>query len=355
MPEEKVNIITEQGAGVQAFAPTIVSASRATDIPAFYADWFFHRLKRGYSVWTNPFNGTASYVSYSRTKFIVFWSKNPRPLLPYLDYLAERKIGCYVQYTLNDYEREGLEKGVPPLAERIDAFKRLVDKLGYGGVVWRFDPLMLTDEISIDSLLEKVDYIGSSLVGYNEKLVFSFADISSYRKVQSNLMRSHINYREWDENGMEEFASGLAKLNAAGGWNYQLATCCEKIGLASYGIMHNRCIDDELIIRRAWQDAELMQSLNTEIVRLRPSLFGTQEIPKDAIKISDNLYAIKKRSNKDRGQRLNCGCAKSKDIGQYNTCAHLCEYCYANTSKESALANWQRHKSNPLHEKILGL
>ena len=102
---EHTDIIVD-GQPVKAQAPIIVSASRSTDIPAFYADWFFDRLKKGYSAWTNPFNGVKSYVSYDKTRFIVFWSKNPRPLLPYLDYLKERNIRCYIQYTLNDYEKE---------------------------------------------------------------------------------------------------------------------------------------------------------------------------------------------------------------------------------------------------------
>ena len=97
------------GNPVKAQAPLIVSASRSTDIPAFYADWFFDRLEKGYSAWTNPFNGVKSYVSYEKTRFIVFWSKNPRPLLPYLHVLKERKNNYYVQYTLNEYENEKLE------------------------------------------------------------------------------------------------------------------------------------------------------------------------------------------------------------------------------------------------------
>lgn len=133
--------------------PEIVSASRSTDIPAFYADWFFHRLKIGYSAWINPFNGVKSFVSYKNTRFIVFWSKNPHPLLKHLDYLKERNIGCYIQYSLNDYEDEKLELKVPPIQFRIDTFKQLVDKLGVGRVIWCFDPLVLTDDISIDKLL----------------------------------------------------------------------------------------------------------------------------------------------------------------------------------------------------------
>ena len=127
---DKIKIQRENGETVDAQAPIIVSASRSTDIPAFYTDWFFHRLKVGYSAWTNPFNGLKSYVTYQDTRFIVFWSKNPLPLLNHLDYLEERNIGCYIQYTLNDYEKEKLEQGVPALQQRIDTFKQLVDKLG---------------------------------------------------------------------------------------------------------------------------------------------------------------------------------------------------------------------------------
>ena len=105
----KKTITTDNGERVEAQSPLIISASRSTDIPAFYADWFFYRLEKGYSAWTNPFNGVRSYVSYSDTRFIVFWSKNPKPLLKHLDKLAEKNIGCYIQYTLNDYVDEHLE------------------------------------------------------------------------------------------------------------------------------------------------------------------------------------------------------------------------------------------------------
>ena len=109
--------------------------------------------------------------------------------------LKERNIGCYIQYTLNDYEKEGLEKGVPSLDERIDTFKRLVDKLGKGRVIWRFDPLILTDSIGFDDLLKKIENIGDQLLDYTEKLVYSYADIALYKKVKANLDKSHVNYQ----------------------------------------------------------------------------------------------------------------------------------------------------------------
>ena len=315
-----ISIRNDNGTVVIAQAPLIISVSRATDIPAFYADRFFRRLDKGYVRWRNPFSGQDSYVSFYNTRFIVFWSKNPAPLLPYLSTLKEREIGCYIQYTLNDYEAEGLEPNVPPLAQRIDTFRRLVDALGFGAVVWRFDPLILTDKISTDTLLEKIARIADALVGYTEKLVFSFADIASYKKVSRNLRQSGINYREWAEESMLEFASRLSTMNRDN-WNFRLATCAERIDLSEYGIEHNRCIDPELISRLA---------------------------PDNAV-LQNFLYNAKT----DSGQRKACGCILSKDIGAYNTCPHGCLYCYANTSPAAAFENYKRAIANPYIDSII--
>lgn len=352
---DKMKLPRENGELVEMQVPILVSASRSTDIPAFYADWFFHRLDvAGYSAWTNPFNGVRSYVSYQKTRFIVFWSKNPAPLLEYLPILERRGIGCYIQYSLNDYEKEGLEKCVPPIAQRIDTFKQLVDRLGSGRVIWRFDPLLLTDQVNIDSLLAKINYIGNRLQGYTEKLVFSFADILSYRKVQSNLVKANIRFNDWTEDQMREFAEKLASLNL--NWRYELATCGEKINLTQYGVKRNHCIDDDLIIRFAYKDKILMDYLKVKRIPLpQPDLFGNiEQLPEGAILLPDNTYAVH-GDNKDKGQRLFCGCIKSKDIGEYNTCIHGCEYCYANASKQVALKNYKTHKEDPYGETITGI
>ncbi len=317
MNHRSTTVITDHREEVTAQAPVIVSASRATDVPAFYSDWFFDRLGKGYVRWRNPFNGKDSYVSFADTRFVVFWSKNPAPIIPYLQKLRERGIGCYVQYTLNDYEKEGIESNVPELHHRIDTFKRLVDTLGNGSVVWRFDPLVLTDSVSDESLLEKIANIADRLRGYTEKLVFSFADIASYKKVGRNLMQAGIKYKEWDYESMLSFSENLAELNKS--WGFRLATCSEPIALEQFNIEHNRCIDPELIARLAPDDADLQNFL-----------FNART---------------------DRGQRKHCGCILSKDIGAYNTCAHGCAYCYANTSPHSALANYRRH--SPENDSIL--
>jgi DNA repair photolyase len=347
----KIERPTDDGTIEQMQAPLIVSASRSTDIPAFYADWFFHRLQKGYSAWTNPFNGVKSYVSYEKTRFIVFWSKNPKRLIEYLPILDQRGIGCYIQFSLNDYEIEGLEKNVPPLTQRIETFKILVDELGPGHVIWRFDPLVLTDQISIDTLLSKIENIGDQLLGYTEKLVFSFADIESYTKVRLNLQKAKVNYIEWTETQMCEFAEKLVKLNQK--WHYDLATCGEKIDLN--GIKKNHCIDDDLIIRFAHEDKVLMNYLNVKILPLpEVNLFGESEpLPEGAIPLPRGRYAIH-GNNRDKGQRLFCGCINSKDIGEYNTCIHGCEYCYANTSRKAAIDNFRSHNANPYSETITG-
>ena len=270
-----------------------------------------------------------------------------------MDELKSKNINCYVQYTLNDYVAENLEKGVPSVDDRIKTFKELVDRLGKGNIIWRFDPLILTDKITIDDLLRKIEYIGDALFGYTEKLVFSFADIASYKKVKSNLEKNGINYKEWDETSMNEFASRLAVLNKK--WRFQLATCGERIDIDKYGIKHNHCVDDELMIRIAYKDKKLMDFLGADMKIKENSIFTPFELPSNAIDINNNYYAIKTKENKDKGQRVFCGCISSKDIGEYNTCPHLCEYCYANTSKEIAVRNFKQHKQKELSETITGI
>ena len=336
---DKQQLLLPGGMTVEAYAPVIVSASRATDIPAFYCEWFFHRLKQGYSIWKNPFNGIKSYVSFGDTRVIVFWSKNPAPLLEYLPELERRNIHYYIQFTLNDYVEEGLEKGVPKLDERIDTFRRLVDYAGYGKVIWRFDPLILTDKIRLEDLLQKADYIAAKLKGYTEKMVFSFADIKTYAKVSRNLKDSQINYKEFSSEDMHWMAGELAAANKK--WEFDLSTCSEQIDLSLYGIGHNKCIDDDLMIRFWRDDAVLMNYLGVEIKA--GDLFHPEPV------------VIKHRDNKDKGQREACGCIKSKDIGAYNTCPHLCEYCYANANKAVALALYKKIRmSGQIMETITG-
>lgn len=346
---EKASIILDDGQKARAAFPLVVSASRSTDIPAFYADWFFGRLKKGYSSWINPFNNKKCHVAYAQTEFIIFWSKNPRSLLKYLDCLQERQIGCYIQFTLNDYEADGLEAALPPLEERIDTFGELAKRLGKGSVIWRFDPLVLTEEIKIDVLLARIRKLGQQLHPHAEKLVFSFADILSYRKVRTNLERNGIPYKDWTLSEMKEFAFRLAELNQTEGWNLRLATCGELADLP--GIEHNKCVDDELILRLCPHSARLREVLGDGI-RCRGSLFDCAA--GDGINPENGGRTVLPKNRKDPGQRAACGCIKSRDIGEYDTCPHLCSYCYANKSRESVMRNYERHKANRDKDTITG-
>lgn len=333
---EKIEITTDGGEQVQAQAPIIISASRATDIPAFYSDWFMERLKKGYLRWTNPFNGKPLYVSFAKTRLIVFWSKNPRPMLRKIDELEKMGLSFYFQFTLNDYVAEGLEPNVPPLEQRIDTFKRLSDRIGRDRVVWRFDPLLISGKTPPERLLEKVTSLGDRLHDYTRRLVFSYADIMSYARVRKNLEKSGFPVREFTEQEQLEFAAQLSKANRSRGWNLALGTCAEKIDLSAYGIEHNRCIDDRLMIRCFSHDKSLMEFLGIDTSPQQPDLFagsGPRSLPAEA-----------PRPLRDKGQRLACGCIRSKDIGEYNTCPHRCLYCYANTSPDSASRNSQTAK-----------
>lgn len=341
---DKSYLTIADGTEVEACAPVIVSASRSTDIPAFYPKWFFNRLKAGYCVWYNPFNQKPMYVSFEKMKAVVFWTKNPEPILPYLLKLDERKIHYYFQVTLNDYVAEGFEPNVGAVENRVKIFKQLSDLIGPDRVIWRFDPLILSDSLTPRQLLTKVYHVGNQLKGYTKKLVFSFVDVQAYRKVQNNLVKEtpffnkdNVVNAEPRGNKRDELIEGLAKLRdhwKSEGWELNLATCGESIDLSKFKIEHNRCIDGELMERLFSEDKEFVYYLRTGKLP-EPDLFG--RIPEPP---------VVRKELKDKGQRKACGCMISKDIGMYNTCRHFCVYCYANTSKEAVLNNMNRHSDD---------
>ena len=349
MALDKIIIKTESGENVEAIAPVIISASRSTDIPAFYANWFFNRLAKGYCVWYNPFNQQPMYISFKNSRVIVFWTKDPEPIIPYLPELDRRGIHYYFQVTLNDYMQDGFEPNVPPVARRVETFIKLSLLIGKEKVIWRFDPLIMTPNIGPRELLKRIWNIGNQLKGHTDKLVFSFIDVKIYRKVQSNLVKETMLSKEDVENAEAnhaqriEIVEGLRKIRNAWhqeGWNVEMATCAEDIDLEQYGIEHNRCIDGELMKRLFAYDEELVYYLHT-LKWPERDLFG--QLPP---------IPGKKKNVKDTGQRKICGCMVSKDIGMYNTCRHFCVYCYANTSKEVVLKNKDKH--NDESESIIG-
>ncbi len=336
MQNKKQIITLQDGSKVEAQVPIIISASRSTDIPAFYSDWFVSRWEKGYIKWTNPFNGQPLYVSFKNARCVVFWTKNPKTFMKHLDWCDKNIPNYYFQFSLNDYDKEKYEAKVPSVESRIKTFKELSQRLGKKRVVWRYDPLILTKDIDVNELLRRVENIGNQIHEFTEKLVFSFVDISIYKKVQSNLNKENVPYIEWTEELMEEFASKLCNINKS--WGLHLGTCSEKIDLDKYGIVHNKCIDDDLMIDLFSEDKELMDFLGVEITPA--DLFSDGEV-------------IKTKKLKDKGQREDCGCIMAKDIGAYNTCPHECNYCYANASKDIAKKNYQNYLNDKNKESIV--
>lgn len=308
MKWETIEIETDRSIE-SASAPLIISASRVTDLPAFHVEWFLDALRRGHVRRRNPFNGVDYTIAFRNLRACVFWSKNPAPLMPHLAELDMRNIAYYFQFSLNDYECDGLEPGLSSLETRIETFRMLSETIGADRVIWRFDPLILAGPLTEDILLERVRRIGDSIHSYTRRLVFSYSDIEGCARVKRNLSRSNVLWREWTEEGMLRMAEGIAGI--CRGWGIEAMTCAESIELNHLGIAHSRCIDEALLARIS-DDEEFRRFLG-----YRTGLTGLEPIP-SAINL------------KDRGQRRHCGCIISKDIGAYNTCRHGCLYCYAN-------------------------
>ena len=276
----------------------ILSVSRRTDIPAFYSEWFFNSLKEGFVLVRNPMNiHQVSRVMLSPDVIdcIVFWSKNPRPMLARLDELKDYMY--YFQFTINPYDR-GLEMGVPRKEGIISTFKELSEMIGPKRVIWRYDPILLTEKMDMQYHVRYFEEIAKRLKGYTDMCVISFVDL--YQKTQRNLKDTTA--REPSQNEMVEIAGKLCAI--AKNYGMTIQTCAEEIALESVGIKHGKCIDSALI---------------------------------------EDLLSVKLVVGKDPSQRKECGCVQSIDIGEYNTCAHGCKYCYANFKDWVVAANRAAH------------
>lgn len=278
---------------LRTVCPLVLSASRATDIPACRVAWLLDALRQGGCLWRNPFNGRETWVSFERARVIVFWSKNPAPLLPHLDRVERLGLAPFFQFTVNDYEAERFEPGLPPLDRRVQTFLELAARYGRARAVWRFDPLLVSRATPPEELLRRVIALGERLHPYAAKLVFSFADIAAYARVARRCAAAGDGIREFTPDEMAAFAKGLAPHLAR--WGLAAATCCEAADLSPYGIGHNACIDAQVFLRLGLLTDEEARAV----------------------------------AAKDKGQRRACGCTLSKDIGAYRTCTHGCIYCYA--------------------------
>jgi len=322
----KVRIKNDCGEIVDAIAPLIISASRSTDIPALYAEWFFKRLHKGYMRWVNPFNQRTQYVSFENVRLIVFWSKNPAPIIPFLDILYKKRINYLFQYTLNDYESEALEPNLPSLQARIKTFIELSQRSGIERLLWRFDPLILTDTISPETLVKRVETIGEQVAGHVSRLTISF--MTHYAKVMRNMAACGFLPRQFDSEAIAVVAAGLQNLSRR--WGIPVFSCAEPQSLDAYGIKHGACIDPYYI---------------ADIFRDDPVLRGFCSCGEEASQL--DLLAQDPRDTamhpyRDPGQREHCRCIVSKDIGTYDTCTHFCAYCYANSSRNNVILNRKR-------------
>lgn len=237
---------------------------------------------------------------------LVFWSKNPRKLLDRLEVLDNLGYRYYFLFTLNAYGID-LEQDVPPESQVIETFIRLSQRIGSHRVVWRYDPVVVTDRLDFDYHCRHFDHLASQLQGYTRRCIVSFLDL--YKKCQRNLKDFNIKILENHE--MKEI-TGILK-GIAGDHQMEIQTCAESIDLSDIGVHHGKCIDDRLIAQILGQEIEV---------------------------------------GKDKHQRNLCGCVESVDIGAYNTCGHHCLYCYANYSRDAVNSNLKRH--HPQSPLLLG-
>lgn len=283
----------------------IISASRRTDIPAFYAEWFINRLKARYALVRNPFNAnqiSKVFLHPDQIECIVFWTKNPAPLIKKIHEIDNLGFKYYFHFTVTSYD-QSIEINLPRKKVIINTFQELSRKIGSEKVIWRYDPILITSNFNVEYHEKWFRYLAENLCGFTNKCVFSFIHI--YKKCKRNL--KNIRIEKIDDDVKIHLATSLRK--SARDFGMSIEACAEPI-LSSFGVNAGRCIDDQLI----------------------------SKIIGDQITI-----------NRDKAQRQGCGCVKSIDIGSYNTCKHNCKYCYANNSDKTVIDNCKNHDvSSPL-------
>jgi len=283
----------------------ILSVSRRTDIPNYYPEWFCERVREGFVYVRNPMNVhqvSKINISPDVVDCIVFWTKNPEPMMRYLDELDT--YNYYFQFTLTGYAKD-IERNVPDKKEKmIPIFQKLSTRIGSEKVVWRYDPIIFNKKYTPEYHLKAFEKIASALKGYTTKCVISFVDEYAKNKKNMELLESY----ELDDDALKEFAKKLSAIAKKNGM--VIGSCAENIDLSECGIEHNCCIDKTMI---------------------------------------ENIIGCRLKVEKDKNQRKECGCVESVEIGTYNTCKNGCRYCYANYSEESVLRNCNKYSySSPI-------
>lgn len=277
----------------------ILSVSRRTDIPNYYSDWFFNRIKDGYAYVRNPMNAhqvSKIDISPEVVDCIVFWTKNPEPMMKRLDELT--KYEFYFQFTLTGYGKD-MECNVPhKKGKMIPVFQELSNKIGCERVIWRYDPIIFTKKYTPEYHLKAFEQIAISLKGYTKRCVISFVDVYAKNKKNMDLLDSY----DMDKPKLIEFAKEISRIAKENGMT--IGSCAESIDLDECGIEHNCCIDKKLI---------------------------------------EDIIGCRLKVEKDKNQRRECGCMESVEIGTYNTCKSGCKYCYANYREESVSKNCNKY------------
>jgi hypothetical protein len=279
----------------------VISASRRTDIPAFYMPWFMNRLRAGLVSYPNPFSGELCTVSLQPQDVhsIVFWSKFYGPFLPHLDELESRGYRFYCHYTITGAPR-ALERHVPAWERAVEVAGRLAARTSPRRVLWRFDPIVFTDELGADFYLARFRDLAAALAGATERCYFSFATF--YGKVARQMKQAGLRYRDPAPEEKQALVAALADI--AGEHGITLYACCQD-ALATGRVRKAHCVDGDLLA----------------------ALFPDRPLVDEA-----------------RPTREQCGCFASRDIGVYDTCPFGCVYCYANKSHTAAQARYRAHE-----------
>lgn len=275
----------------------ILNISGRTDIIAFYSEWFINRLKSGYVDVRNPiYSRLVSRIYFKDVDLIVFCTKNPHAIIPYLKEINKPII---FQITLTSYKND-IEPNVPNKKVVIEDIKKIARLIGKDNVYVRYDPIFLNEKYTIDYHLKAFNKLCSLLEGVVEKIIISFID--NYRNVQKNM--NILRIKNFTDEDFKKIGIGFSKI--ARRHNMTVQTCSEYNNLREYGFIINTCISKKIV----------------------KELTG-KSFPK-----------WKERNNKY------CDCVKMTDIGAYNTCSHLCKYCYANYDESKIIKNTLKHNPN---------
>ena len=275
----------------------ILFASGRTDIPAFYSNWFINRVKAGFVDVRNPFNQKlVSRINFSDVDLIMFCSKNPLPMIDKLDIL---KVPVLFHVTITPYGKE-IEPNIPDKRLIIEGVKKLSLVLGIDNVVVRYDPIFLSDKYNVDYHIRAFDKLCKNLNGYVNKIIVSFMD--EYKNVRSN--KNILKYRTFTREDYKKIGEAFSKSAMDNGMSVQ--TCFEDEDLTEYGFVKGECLSHELAY----------------------------------------ILTGKKFKSSNVRKEKKCECVQMVDIGDYNSCMHMCKYCYANYDEKAVSSNFERHDDN---------